>query len=71
MKRRTLFLLLVLLAIGTMARAQGTEQREQSKNEYTITVESRQPSGIINEMLYGQLFEHISKTYATKTQFTV
>ena len=27
--------------------------------QYTITVESRQPSSIIDEMLYGQLFEHI------------
>ena len=51
------FLLLVFLMIGAVARAQVTEQREQS--EYTIKVESRQPSGIINEMLYGQLFEHI------------
>jgi len=31
----------------------------QAQSEYTITVESRQPSGIIDEMLYGQLFEHI------------
>ena len=43
-------LLLVLLAIGTMVNAQ---------NNYEITVESRKPSGIIDEMLYGQLFEHI------------
>jgi alpha-N-arabinofuranosidase len=43
-------LLLVFLAIATVAKAQ---------SEYKITVESRQPSGIINEMLYGQLFEHI------------
>ena len=43
-------LLLAFLAIGTIASAQ---------NEYEITVESRQPSGIIDEMLYGQLFEHI------------
>lgn len=43
-------LLLALLTIGTIAQAQ---------NNYEITVESRQPSGIINEMLYGQLFEHI------------
>ncbi len=43
-------LLLALLVIGTVARAQ---------SEYEITVESRQPSGIIDEMLYGQLFEHI------------
>ena len=43
-------LLLLLLAISTITKAQ---------NEYAITVESRQPSGIINEMLYGQLFEHI------------
>ena len=51
------FLLLVFLMIVTTARAQRTEQQEQG--EYTIKVESRQPSGIINEMLYGQLFEHI------------
>ena len=31
----------------------------QAQNEYEITVESKQPSGIIDEMLYGQLFEHI------------
>ena len=43
-------LLLAVLAIGTVAKAQ---------SEYTITVESKQPSGIIDEMLYGQLFEHI------------
>ena len=43
-------LLLLLLAICTVAKAQ---------NEYAITVESRKPSGIIDEMLYGQLFEHI------------
>ena len=43
-------LLLAFLAIGTVAKSQ---------TEYTITVESKQPSGIINEMLYGQLFEHI------------
>ena len=43
-------LLLALLATGTTAQAQ---------NNYEITVESRQPSGIIDEMLYGQLFEHI------------
>ena len=43
-------LLLALLAAATIASAQ---------REYEITVESRQPSGIIDEMLYGQLFEHI------------
>ena len=30
-----------------------------AQNAYEISVESRQPSGIIDEMLYGQLFEHI------------
>ena len=43
-------LLLAFLVAGTVARAQ---------SEYEITVESKQPSGIIDEMLYGQLFEHI------------
>ncbi len=43
-------LLFAFLAIGTFAKAQ---------SEYTITVESKKPSGIIDEMLYGQLFEHI------------
>ena len=43
-------LLLVFLAISMVARAQ---------SEYTITVDSRKPSGMIDEMLYGQLFEHI------------
>ena len=31
----------------------------KAQNEYAITVESKKPSGIIDEMLYGQLFEHI------------
>ena len=44
------YLLLVLLATSTVVKSQ---------SEYAITVESRQPSGIIDEMLYGQLFEHI------------
>jgi len=43
-------LLFVCLVIGIIAKAQ---------NEYAITVESKKPSGIIDEMLYGQLFEHI------------
>ena len=43
-------LLLACLAIGMTASAQ---------REYEITVESKKPSGIIDEMLYGQLFEHI------------
>ena len=43
-------LLSVCLVIVTVASAQ---------KEYEITVESKQPSGTINEMLYGQLFEHI------------
>ena len=43
-------LLLVFLAISAIVNAQ---------SEYAITVESKQPSGIIDEMLYGQLFEHI------------
>ncbi len=47
--RRNL-LLFALLAIVSAAKAQ---------SEYTITVDSKQPSGIIDEMLYGQLFEHI------------
>ena len=46
--RRLLFF--VFLTLGTIARAQ---------KEYEITVESKKPSGIIDEMLYGQLFEHI------------
>ena len=28
-------------------------------NEYEITVESKKHAGIIDEMLYGQLYEHI------------
>ena len=36
--------------MGSVARAQ---------SEYEITVESKKPAGIIDEMLYGQLFEHI------------
>ena len=39
-----------VLSLGLGAKAQ---------NEYEITVESSKPSGIIDEMLYGQLFEHI------------
>jgi alpha-N-arabinofuranosidase len=52
-------LLFAFLVTGTVARGQVTEQREQNQSEYAITVESRQPSGTIDEMLYGQLFEHI------------
>jgi alpha-N-arabinofuranosidase len=52
-------LLLAFLVIGTITRAQGTEQREHSQSKYEINIESKQPSGIIDEMLYGQLFEHI------------
>ena len=37
----------------------GTSASAQTGKEYTITVKSRKPSGIIDEMLYGQLFEHI------------
>ena len=40
------YLLLVLLAISTVVKGQ---------SEYAITVESRNPSGIIDEKLYGQL----------------
>ena len=47
------FLLLAFLVTGMVAKAQ------HSQNEYEIKVESKQPSGIIDEMLYGQLFEHI------------
>ena len=47
MKRTLLF---ALLATAIVTGAQ---------REYEITVESRHPSGIIVEMLYGQLFEHI------------
>ena len=43
-------LLLTFLAVGAIANAQ---------NEYEIKVESKKPSGVIDEMLYGQLFEHI------------
>ncbi len=42
--------LLALLAVGITVSAQ---------SEYEITVQSKKPSGIIDEMLYGQLFEHI------------
>jgi alpha-N-arabinofuranosidase len=49
-----------MLVVGMVASAQspGGEAR-QEPGEYEITVASRQPSGIIDEMLYGQLFEHI------------
>ena len=43
-------LLLAFLVAGMVAKAQ---------SEYEITVESKRPTGIIDEMLYGQLFEHI------------
>ena len=43
-------ILLAFVVIGTMARSQ---------NIYEITIESKKPIGIIDEMLYGQLFEHI------------
>lgn len=43
-------LLVVFVVTCTVTRAQ---------SEYEITVESKRPSGTIDEMLYGQLFEHI------------
>ena len=43
-------LLLAFMAVGLTVSAQ---------SEYQITVQSKKPSGIIDEMLYGQLFEHI------------
>ena len=43
-------LFLAFLVTGTVAKAQ---------SEYAITIDSKKPSGIIDEMLYGQLFEHI------------
>lgn len=46
----TLILATQLLMMGTGASAQ---------KEYAITVESKKPAGVIDEMLYGQLFEHI------------
>ena len=47
---KTILLLVFLVIACCPTRAQG---------EYAITVESKKPSGIIDEMLYGQLFEHI------------
>ena len=44
---------LLTIALSLLAVSAGAQ------NEYEITVESKQPSGIIDEMLYGQLFEHI------------
>ncbi len=44
---------ILLLALGVMVIA------AKAQNEYAITIESKKPSGIIDEMLYGQLFEHI------------
>ena len=46
----------IILCLMTMLAVVGTAQ---AQNNYEITVESKQPSGIIDEMLYGQLFEHI------------
>ena len=46
----TLILATQLLMMGTGASAQ---------KEYAITVESKKSAGVIDEMLYGQLFEHI------------
>ena len=43
---------LMMLGMGTVVLAQST-------SEYVITVDSKKPAGIIDEMLYGQLFEHI------------
>ena len=65
MKRSVLLICLVAAMVARSQvteqreQSQVTEQREQSQSEYVITVDSRQPSGIIDEMLYGQLFEHI------------
>ena len=44
-------LLLVALALAASSG--------QAQNSYEINVQSTKPSGIIDEMLYGQLFEHI------------
>ena len=44
---------ILLLALGVIVIA------AKAQNEYAITIESKMPSGIIDEMLYGQLFEHI------------
>ena len=44
---------LLTIALSLLAVSAGAQ------NEYEIKVESKQPSGIIDEMLYGQLFEHI------------
>ena len=48
MKKKLTAMCVLVLSLGV-----------QAQNEYEITVESKQPSGIIDEMLYGQLFEHI------------
>ena len=45
-----IILFLAFLVTGIVAKAQ---------SEYAITIDSKKPSGIIDEMLYGQLFEHI------------
>ena len=41
---------LLTIALSLLAVSAGAQ------NEYEIKVESKQPSGIIDEMLYGQLF---------------
>ncbi|MEJ1730742.1 hypothetical protein SMA90_30920, partial [Escherichia coli] len=44
---------LIAIAAIAVCIAAGAQQ------QYEINVESGRPSGIIDEMLYGQLFEHI------------
>ena len=46
------FFCLMMLWMGIAVQA-------QSPSEYVITVDSKKSAGIIDEMLYGQLFEHI------------
>ena len=41
------------IALSLLALSAGAQ------NQYEINIESKQPSGVIDEMLYGQLFEHI------------
>ncbi|MCQ2058194.1 MAG: hypothetical protein MJY75_08320, partial [Bacteroidaceae bacterium] len=41
------------------AQPQQSQTGQTRTGQASITVESSKPSGIIDEMLYGQLFEHI------------
>ncbi len=51
--------LAAVTGLNVQAQPQGAQPQQSQTGQASITVESSKPSGIIDEMLYGQLFEHI------------